>query len=62
MKNLLVFLLLLAGHVGANEYKDFLRADQEDRRKMARKNGKHMSDYVFNIRYAYPERCNTLEE
>lgn len=62
MKNLLVLLLLLAGHVDANEYKDFLRADKEERWEMVRKNGKHMSDYVFNIKYAFPERCNTLEE
>lgn len=62
MKNLLVLLLLLAGHVDANEYKDFLRADKEERWEMVRKNGKHMSDYVLNIKYAFPERCNTLEE
>jgi hypothetical protein len=62
MKNLLVLLLLLAGHVAANEYKDFLRADKEERREMVRKNGKQMSDYVLNIKYAFPERCNTLEE
>lgn len=62
MKKFLVLLLLLAGQVGANEYKDFLRADKEERWEMARKNGKHMSDYVLNIKYAFPERCNTLVE
>lgn len=62
MKYVLLLLLFMAGQSNANEYREFLLAGFNEQWEIARKKGKTWVEFRDNVKYAFPERCNTLEE